>query len=185
MKSIRPIKVEDLEAIKIFTDKVIGKDYYRAAEIKDICSRSQSDSIQCSFLLEIEKQIKGIRITFPPSGWETGKGKGLSPELWPYPLSETAYFQSLFIDPDCTGKGYGRELSLKSIEALKKLGTKGVVCHSWKESPHNSSIKYLKRLGFKSVKEHLEYWKEVDYICTKCQKKPCLCTAEEMYLELV
>ena len=59
-----------------------------------------------------------------------------------------------------------------------------VVAHSWKESPNNSSMKYLEKLGFLPVGEHPLFWSEVDYDCTRCGKPPCQCTATEMILYL-
>ena len=184
MKSIRPIEHKDLAAIKEFTDRAIGENYYSRKELEDLWRRSQCGDSQCSFVLEIDNSIQGIRFTFPPGLWSQGKGKGLSPELWPKPLKKTAYFQSLFIAPEWTGQGVGKELSRKSIEVLKELGAEGIVCHSWKESPNDSSGRYFRSLGFQTIKIHPEYWIDVDYLCIKCRSKPCLCTAEEMYLEL-
>lgn len=184
MKSIRPIELSDVLALKEFTDLAIGKNYYSVQEWEVMIHRSESDGVQYSLVLKIAEKIKGLRITFPPGKWDKGKGEGLSPDLWPHSIEETAYFQSLFIAPELTGQGLGKELSTKSIEALRAAGAKGIVCHSWKQSPHDSSGRYLKKLGFKWVKEHPEYWKNVDYLCTRCKVKPCLCTADEMYMEL-
>lgn len=175
---------QDLAAVKAFTDRAIGQNYYSAEELAQIFERSRSGSAMCSLLLEnAAGEIHGIRITYPPGGWEKGKGKGLSPEKWGVPFSKTAYFQSLFIDPALSGHGWGGRLSRRSIEILRDLGASAIVCHSWKESPHDSSGRYLRGLGFETVAVHPLYWKDVDYTCTRCGK-PCLCTAEEMILRL-
>jgi len=179
---IRPLLKEDLPELKEFTDRAIGHGYYTLSELEDIYERSLTEHQKMmTLVLLIDHKIQGVRITFPPGHWEKGKGRGLSIKSWPHPLKETAYFQSLFIDPKLSGQGFGKKLSLRAIEALKIIGAKGVVCHSWKESPHDSSGKYLRSLGFKLIATHPNYWKEVDYECTRCGK-PCLCTAEEMYL---
>ncbi len=180
---IRPLRKTDIPAVKEFTDRAIGTDYYSVPELEDIYQKSMAGDVMCTLILEIEGQVQGVRITYPPGNWAHGKGKGLSPSLWPHPMNKTAYFQSLFIAPSLTGSGYGRTLSLKTIELLKGIGTQGIVCHSWKESPNDSSGRYLRALGFKLIDTHPLYWKEVDYVCTRCGK-PCLCTAEEMYLDL-
>lgn len=182
--NIRPLEETDLAAVKEFTDHAIGQDYYSLHELLDVFERSKLHGRMCTLVLAKGASIRGIRITYPPSQWTHGKGKGLSPSRWPYHLSETAYFQSLFVAPELTGKGYGRKLSLRALEILKELGAKGVVCHSWKESPNDSSGRYLRSLGFKLIETHPLYWTEVDYTCTRCGK-PCLCTAEEMYLDLL
>lgn len=186
MLKIRPFKREDLEAIKEFTDREIGKGYYSLVELKNIFEKSFSGHTMCSLLLEKEEtgEILGVRISYPPGKWTHGKGKGLNPEKWPHSLSDTAYFQSLFISSDLQGQGWGGRISKEAIKALRAIGAKGIVCHSWKESPNDSSTKYLKKLGFKLMTEHPEYWKDVDYRCTRCGEPPCLCTAQEMYLDL-
>lgn len=186
---IREMTFSDLPAVQKFTDEAIGKDYYSMSELEEIFQKSISrdkfgTDTMCSLVLtDAKNQIFGIRLTYTPGKWSKGKGKGLSPELWPFDFSEMAYFQSLFIHPDLTGKGYGKEMSLKAISILKKIGTKAIVCHSWFDSPGDSSGKYLRSLGFKVVATHPLYWKDVDYVCTRCGK-PCVCTAVEMLLEL-
>lgn len=178
--TIRPLAKQDIPAIKLFTDRTIGTNYFSESELLDILARSEKDNRQCSLgLFDQMENIRGIRITFPPGNWSHGKGKGLSPSLWKVELKDMGYFQSLFIDPPLTGQGWGKKLSLKSIEILKDLGAKAILCHSWKESPNDSSGRYLRSLGFELVNVHPYYWKEVDYQCTRCGK-PCLCTAEEM-----
>lgn len=184
MKTIRPLELKDLQALKHFTDSTIGQNYYSLDELRSIFDRSNQNNIMCSFVLEEDDIIKGIRITFPPGQWTRGKGQGLTPQLWPHLESETAYFQSLFLDHQITGQGLGKQMSLKSIETLKQLGAKGIVCHSWKESPNDSSSRYLRGLNFIHVADHPKYWSQVDYLCTGCKTKPCQCTAEEMYLDI-
>ena len=73
------------------------------------------------------------------------------------------------------------------MEVIKLMGGKAVLCHSWLESPGNSSQRYLSSIGFESVKEHEKFWYEIDYECTRCGPEKCVCTAMEMikYLEEV
>lgn len=182
---IRPFRQDDLEAIKDFTDREIGAGYYSLQELKDIYARSEKSNVMCSLLLENEQgEILGVRISYPPGKWKHGKGKGLCPEKWPQSAADTAYFQSLFISNDLQGQGWGGKISKEALFKLREVGAKGVVCHSWKESPNDSSTRYLKKLGFELIAEHHEYWKAVDYRCTRCGEPPCLCTAQEMYLDL-
>ena len=181
--TIRPLAKADIHNVKEFTDRAIGTNYYSLDELEEIYKKSFAGTTMCTLVLEADKKIQGVRITYPPGKWSKGKGKGLNPQLWPHPLSETAYFQSLFIAPDLTGSGYGKKMSLAAIDILKGTKANGIVCHSWKESPNDSSGRYLRSMGFKLIASHPLYWKEVDYVCTRCGK-PCLCTAEEMYLDL-
>ncbi|CAN5583309.1 hypothetical protein BH10BDE1_BH10BDE1_34240 [soil metagenome] len=187
--TIHPLNRADLKSLQEFTDLTIGAGYYSAKELEEIFDRSSSKdshgvSHMCSLLLKNGEEILGVRFTYPPGKWNHGKGKGLDPSTWPHPLEKTGYFQSLFLSDKTQGQGWGSRLSMASIEVLKKLGARGVVCHSWKESPFNSSSKYLEKLGFKKVAEHPLYWAEVDYNCTRCLKPPCQCTAVEMYYEM-
>ncbi len=183
MTEIRPMDQVDPKSIKYFTDQEIGDGYYSVEEIKQMVDRSSAATGSCSFVLLNKDQVGGIRISFPPGQWQHGKGQALSPHRWPFAIDQTAYFQSLFIAPELQKKGWGTKLSKISLTALKKTGALGVLCHSWVESPGDSSRKYLASLNFKSICQYPEYWKNVDYICPRCGQ-PCLCTAEEMYLDL-
>jgi ribosomal protein S18 acetylase RimI-like enzyme len=184
MFNIRPMRLTDLLKVKDFTDREIGRDYYSSQELDDMFRRSEKNGIVCSLILENEGEIHGIRLSYPPGQWQKGKGKALNSEKWPHSIEETAYFQSLFLSSAVQGQGWGGRLSEAALERLRLTGAKGVVCHSWKESPNNSSTKYLKKLNFKSVGEHPQYWSDLDYQCTRCGNPPCQCTAEEMYLDL-
>lgn len=185
MLQIRELQRGDLEPLRQFTDREIGAGYYSAAELSQIFERSTKNGQMYSLVLSDENgEINAVRFTYPPGQWEQGKGKGLNPEKWPHPKSETAYFQSLFVAAKLQGQGWGGQLSVAAIARLREIGTKGVVCHSWKESPNNSSTKYLQKLGFQKIADHPLYWKDVDYNCTLCLKPPCQCTAQEMYLDL-
>lgn len=183
-ENIVPLMESDLVQLQEFTDREIGSGYYSPEELRDIFDRSQDRDIMCSFLLKRGGQILGVRFTYPPGKWSHGKGSGLSTQLWPHPLSQTAYFQSLFLANSVQGSGWGGKLSQTSIESLKKLSAQGIVCHSWKESPNNSSSKYLEKMGFRKLMEHPKYWQHVNYNCTRCGRPPCQCTAIEMYLDL-
>ena len=181
---IRPIVESDLPELLVFTDKNVGEGYYTSTELNDIYRRSQSKGKMCSLVLTDGQEILGMRLSYPPGNWQSGKGKGLSPDKWPHPLSETAYFQSLFLVSSVQGKGWGGKLSEAAIGVLREVGAKGIVCHAWKESPHNSSVRYLAGIGFQSIHEYPKYWRDVQYNCTRCKRPPCQCTAVEMYLEL-
>jgi hypothetical protein len=182
---IRPMQITDIPKIKKFADAAIGKNYYQIDELNEIFQKSQFNNKVYSLVLsDTCEEIHGIRITYPPGQWQKGKGTGLNPQKWDTPFESVAYFQSLFIEPKLTGVGWGSKISQHSIQMLKTLGgVKAIVAHSWQESPNDSSRKYLNTLGFKLVATHPFYWKEVDYVCTRCGK-PCLCTADEMILYL-
>ncbi len=183
---IRPYLEKDVAAVKTFTDTQIGEEYYTLNEQFKNQRNSISDSGEnSSFILfdELSGQIHGLRLAFPPGKWAHGKGNKIRPDLWPFKLEQAAYFQSLFLSKEAQGKGFGPRLSDLSIGIFKKLGARGIVTHCWKESPNNSSLRYLEKKGFKIVIEHPLYWIDVDYVCA-LDGKPCRCTAIEMYLDL-
>lgn len=183
---IKPFLTDDITEVKKFTDAEIGEGYYSFEELKQNQARSvASDGSVSSFLLidEVGDVVKGLRLAFPPGNWEHGKGAKQRADLWPFPVERSAYFQSLFLAKEMQGQGWGPKLSEKSLQVFRKLGAKGVATHSWKESPNNSSVRYLEKVGFKKIIEHSLYWFEVDYVCTR-DGKPCRCTAVEMYLTL-
>lgn len=183
---IRPFLSSDVDAVKVFTDKEIGAGYYSLNELKENQIKSiGSNKNICSFVLvdETTNAVKGLRLAFPPKNWSHGKGSKQRTDLWPFPIEETAYFQSLFLAKEVQCQGFGPKLSQMSIEVFKKIGAKGIATHSWKESPNNSSVKYLEKVGFKKIIEHPLYWFDVDYVCA-LDGTPCRCTAVEMYLTL-
>jgi ribosomal protein S18 acetylase RimI-like enzyme len=181
---IREMKSQDLEAVLTFADKQIGQDYFTEEKLQRIIQSSEKNEVMCSFVLEDVDGIQAIRLTYPPGQWlDRDERQPIHPHLWKVPQSETAYFQSLFLSTRYAGQGWGQRMSMASIENLKKLKTQAVVCHSWDESPFNSSRRYLDRLGFEAVISIPNYWKCIDYECTRCGR-PCVCTATEMVLYL-
>ncbi len=178
---VRPYTREFIDQVKDLTDQEIGQDYYNLGELTEIAEKNERSAKNPSLILLDGAKCVGVRLSLAPGQWESGKGHGLTPKMWQIELEELGYFQSLFIKPSYQQMGWGKKLSLQSIEVLKELGARGILCHSWVESPGDSSRKYLRSLGFKKVSEHAQYWKEVDYKCPRCGK-PCLCTAEEMIL---
>lgn len=183
---IREFRPTDISEVKKFTDHVVGLGYYSHDELLEFQNKSIAKTGEiCSFVLidSVTNEIMGLRLAFPPGNWNHGKGSKLRADLWPTQIIETAYFQSLFVSPKLQGQGWGPKLALKSIEIFKKLKAKAIITHCWKESPNNSSYKYLENLGFKTIIEHPNYWIDVDYVCTR-DGKPCKCTAIEMCLFL-
>jgi ribosomal protein S18 acetylase RimI-like enzyme len=181
---LRELKGSDFEGVLTFTDTHIGRNYFSEEKLKKLFKASHRNNVNCSFVLEDSEGIKGLRLTFPPGQWsaewiDRDTRQPTHPELWQTPADHVAYFQSLFIASQYQGEGWGERLSMASIENLKKLGARAVVCHSWDESPYNSSRKYLLKLGFQPLVSIPHYWKMIDYECTRCGQ-PCLCTATEM-----
>ena len=99
-------------------------------------------------------------------------------EQWPVRLNPPHIFNPALFIPDGWDGGIGRKLSEASIATMRESGIPLVVAHSWKESPHNSSMRYLERLGFVPVQEYPGYWSEIDLRCS-LDGFPCQCTAIE------
>jgi len=177
---IRRMSVEDAPHVSALADRLIGLDYYPTPKVEGDLARSTVGATPLCYVAETAAGLVGFRLTFPPGRWSSGRGRGLTPDRWPAPLAQAGYFQSCFVDPAMTGQGIGRRLALMALDDLRLCGARLAVGHSWKESPHNSSMRYLQRLGFRPVAEHPHYWAEVDYLCSGCTLRPCVCTAIEM-----
>lgn len=179
--NFRPIKKSDIDNIKNFTDRWIGEGYYNLEELEEAFELSLFEKETCSFLAENNKtELVGVRLSFAPGKWMEKFPETTSPYYWKVDSQKVAYFKSLFVGEQFQGLGVGRTLSQKSLESLQKMGAVGVVCHSWLESPGNSSQRYLRKMNFQPVKEHPKFWYQVDYLCTRCRPARCECTALEM-----
>ena len=181
--TIRTMTPGDAARVSALADRLVGSAYYTPQLVAETLARTTTERGVFSYVAESGDALVAFRFVMPPGRWEAGRGRGLSPGRWGVPLSETAYFQSCFVDDGFMGQGLGRRLGVRALMELKAHGAQAVVAHSWKESPHGSSLRYLRRLGFEAVTEHPRYWSEIDYVC-RLDGKPCLCTAIEMILVL-
>lgn len=177
---IVPFQKKHIESTVAFTDRAIGLNYYAAEDLFKFTEAGHS------YLLtdHEESQIFGVRLTLPGGTW-IGKEylKGLHPELWGLDPKKVAYFKSIFLADEVRGKSFGLELSRVALAGLKRAGDLAVVCHSWNESPFDSSRKYLRKLGFQDLIVIHNFWADIDYFCTRCGK-PCKCSATEMICRL-
>lgn len=180
---IRVMTLEDVEGVSALADRLVGDAYYTPQSVAETLEQSTVNARVFSYVATLDEDLVAFRFVLPPGRWEHGRGEGLAPNRWKAPLDRTAYFQSCFVDHSAMGQGIGRQLAHRALLDLKNHGALAVVAHSWKESPHQSSLRYLTRLGFEPVAEHLEYWVDVDYTCS-LDGKPCHCTAIEVVLDL-
>lgn len=170
---------DNLEAVRTFTDRWIGEGYFEAKELEECLDLSQASGLNSSLAALVDGELAGVRITFAPGKW-IEKARGASFELWNAPKDRVGYFKSLFVADKFQKRGIGRKLSETSLQTLKEMGAEAVICHSWLESPGNSSQRYLQSMGFEEVKTHPRFWHEIDYLCTRCAPKRCECGAVEM-----
>lgn len=182
---IRPVIRHDWPQILKLIDEVIGPQYYTANECAEFHHLSQLHNMNCSFVLVDNREVvQGARITFAPGTWIKSMKTKIHPSLWGSPQTKAAYFKSLVIDKKYRGQGWGPKLSAESLKTLRTMNTECVICHSWKESPNNSSQKYLLKYGFKALIEIPDFWIEKDYLCVRCAPDVCRCTAIEMIYKL-
>lgn len=174
---IRAVHSDDLGLIKDFTDRWIGEGYYSQGELEHYLEQSRGCSLGA---FAASGELAAIRISLAPTTWIEELGRGLTPKAWDVLPEQMAYFKSLFVAKKFQAKGLGRKLSLASIDLLKQQGAKAVLCHSWLESPNNSSQRYLKNLGFSEIARFPKFWYPIDYECTRCGPERCVCTAVEM-----
>ncbi len=167
--------------VKKFTDRWVGQDYYSLEDLVQIVELSHDKGITASLLAFDGDELVAIRLSLAPGKWQHTI-HAITPQKWDAPMENVAYFKSLFVASSHQKKGLGKLLSSRSIEILKEMGTKAIVCHSWLESPDNSSQIYLKRMDFQEVNSHPKFWNHINYLCTRCAPHPCVCTASEMIL---
>ena len=179
----QPLTTAHLEDVRKFADKSFGEQYYSTEQLKEIFRFSLRNGKNASLCAWVGAELAGIRLTYAPGNW-LASARAVSPELWNVPAASVAYFKSLFVAGEHQQKRIGSTLSGRSIEILKEMRARAVLCHSWLESPGNSSQKYLLKMGFEEVAQHPHYWKGIDYMCVRCAPERCVCTATEMILYL-
>jgi hypothetical protein len=175
----RSFELKDVVAVKEFTDRWIGMNYYSVTELELIQEQSCNKQMNASLLAFSSGRLIGVRLSLAPGSWLSTNLK-ISPELWQAEKNEVAYFKSLFIHENYRRLGLGKEMSLKSQEILAKMGAKAILTHSWLESPKNSSQEYLLKYNFKELVRYQKFWNHINYLCTRCAPRACECTAVEM-----
>ena len=180
------LEEKHIPEILAFADTYIGPRYYNPSSLKEILNLAQMNKSSICLGLKDSSNHKlvALRISLPPGGWIQKYCEGILSDQWPLDPKDVGYFKSLFLSPEFRGRGLGPYLSQVAIERMKTRGAKGIAVHSWKESPHNASLRYLSKIGFKAVGEIPLYWNRVDYDCTGCKTTPCTCTAVEMILDI-
>ncbi|MCB0391930.1 MAG: GNAT family N-acetyltransferase [Bdellovibrionales bacterium] len=179
--TIMPINQQHWSQIINLSDVNFGPNYIKLDDLSQYFGSKQHKNALCSFVLANKGgEVKGFRITFAPGHWPKNLLDKSLYQKWPYALDEVAYFKTLLVDSILQGQGWGPKLTQLSINELIKMGTKAIVCHSWKESPNNSSQRYLLKMDFKPIGEIKNFWQDKEYFCLGCQQTACICTAIEM-----
>lgn len=179
------IKYEELNLshvseLKLFLDKEAGFNYMTEDDLKDVIENNIIlNNLNASFIAKDNEKIIGLRLTYVPVKW-IKDGKGATFSKWNVDKSKVAKFHCLFIDNNYRGQGIGPKMSKMSVDVLREMGAKAIICYSWLESFNNSSQKYLIKYGFSPVNQHPNFWADLEYDCSGCNVRPCTCTAEEM-----
>ncbi|MEO0337140.1 MAG: GNAT family N-acetyltransferase [Pseudomonadota bacterium] len=180
-----PLQKSFLGAINVLGDQIFGDDYLLQIGLEDDWEKIAQLLHPVSMVVAKESHICAVRISYPPGQWgHLMAYKKSHPELWPSPSEQVAYFKLSMVHPDHRNQGLGREMANLAVGSLKSLGAKGVVTHSWNESPGGSSAGYVNKLGFHKIAEIPGFWAEYIYSCLECNQDPCECTASEMYLAI-
>lgn len=184
---ISPFEENHISAVLPFTDRWIGENYFSESDLIRLINESRAPvpdlgnrEISASCLAWQGQKLIGVRISLAPGRWEKGTIPFLNSQ-WPIKGIEVGYFKTLFVHGDFRGLGIGQRLSQASMVILRQQGAKGIVSHSWLESPGNSSQNYLLKNGFVEIGRHPLFWNRLDYKCVRCQPEACQCTAVEMF----
>lgn len=184
--TVRDLTAGDDAEARALMERVGVEGYFKPGELARYVDKSTTRGVCCALgAFDGQARMLGFRLTLPPGSWSHGRGRedGLTPSRWPAALEHMAYFQSCFVDPVVSGRGIGTRLSREALRRLASLGARGALAHSWKESPHDSSRRALRKLGFTAIAEHEAYWRTVPHACVVCGF-PCRCTAVEMTLAI-
>ncbi len=182
------IRYETLDAVHFerfltLANQVHGDNYMDEAALRLYVPRSWKEGVNASFVALDGDKIVGLRLTFAANQWPLDKW--CTPQKWPVPQQDVAYFKVIAIDPDYQGYGIGGQLLKRSISALKQQGAKAGLAHVWEQSPGNNAVGYFTACGGELIQRHPNRWLqnciEDGYLCPICGSD-CDCVAAEMMI---
>ncbi len=183
------LKIDQLEpryfpkVIKL-GNEVHGDAYLTDEIIAKIYTKSIKDNVNCSFVMLDGDKVVGFRLTYAATNWQLDEW--CSPDLWKLPIEQLCYFKSSTVDADYRGYGIAKQMLNVSIEAAKKQGAKGGICHTWMQSPGNAAYLYFIHCGGVHLKTYPNRWLEDSYAGYRCivcgADEYCHCDAGEMIL---
>lgn len=169
-------------------NQVHGAGYLTVDIIAKIYQKSIKNEVNCSFLMldtsSRAEKIVGFRLTYAPTNWEVDQW--CSYDLWNLPIEELCYFKSSTVDSEYRCHGIAKQMLMASIEATKKQGANGGICHTWMQSPGNAAFLYFIKCGGQHIKTYPNRWLEDSYAGYRCivcgVDEYCHCDAGEMIL---
>jgi len=192
---LAPLEPKYFDAVIALGNQVHGEDYLTDEIINAIYKKSNKGGINCSFVMidtaesstsstpEAEK-VAGFRLTYAPTNWDADEW--CSPDLWKLPIEKLCYFKCGTVDTNYRGYGVARKMLNASIQAVKKQGAEGGVCHTWMQSPGNVAFLYFTKCGGQHINTHPNRWLEDSYQGYRCivclPDIHCHCDAGEMIL---
>lgn len=180
---IRPYRSIDAQSLIRLAINVHGKGYLDHALLQQFIELGCVGGLNASFVAYQNTKLVGYRLSFSPKRWQPDRW--CSPDLWPVPKDEMAYFKSVAVEPGLQGQGIGSALLKASIEVLLLQGATAGLAHLWQQSPGNSAVRYFTKAGGKLIAVHQDKWLALSlndgYFCPVCQGE-CHCSAAEMVL---
>lgn len=178
----RQLQLQDYQLLLTLANTVHGAGYLDQPTLAYYHQLGIKQGQDASFVAYSDDQLVGFRLAWAAGNWQPDLW--CSPELWPMPASQVAYFKCNTIAPKLQGRGIGGELMQRSVAALKAQGAQAGVAHLWRQSPGNAAVRYFSKQGGQLVKIHPDKWRKDShngYECVRCGFD-CRCEAAEMIL---
>ena len=174
---------EDFAAVLQLGNLVHGDGYLTPESLQQYFERGLARQLNASFVAYVDTNVLvGFRLAFAAGQWILDQW--CSPDLWPVPPEQVAYFKCNTVSPAQQGSGIGGKLLQLSITALQQQGAIAGLAHLWQQSPGNAAVKYFSRHGGVLIKQHPDKWRAeslLGYACVRCGFD-CHCSAAEMIL---
>ncbi|MBV1909004.1 MAG: GNAT family N-acetyltransferase [Kangiellaceae bacterium] len=184
-----PLEMEHFQGVIDLGNLVHGAGYLTDAILQSIYQKGLKDGINCSFVMldqvdSGDHKVVGFRLTYAPTNWKVDEW--CSPDLWKLPIEQLCYFKSSTVDADYRGHGVAKTMLKGSVDAAKKQGASGGICHTWMQSPGNAAYHYFVKCGGEHLKTYPNRWLEDSYAGYRCivcgADEYCHCDAGEMIL---
>ncbi|MCF4009660.1 GNAT family N-acetyltransferase [Rheinheimera sp. UJ63] len=179
---ILPLTIKHFDQVTQLANEVHGAGYMDNEKLAVMQQQGIYQGLNASFVALAAQQVLGYRLSFAAGQWQPDEW--CSCERWPVAVSTMAYFKSVAVSPKLQGQGIGQRLLQQSSLVLKQQGARAGLAHLWRESPHNSAVRYFSKAGGELLKIHANRWQALSYqgyACPVCEGI-CCCSAAEMVI---